>query len=151
MPGSREQWIQQIEVAIEAEHYTEARETLARAERQLGEPLTELDRRIDEIERLTRSAQAGDLVARARAEMAEANYEAAVDSLHRARALDPADPELAGFLERAEKALERQRESVVRSRAIAEIGREIEAQLQSKNPVLFLLLSKGKKILPVIP
>ena len=67
MPGSREQWIQQIEVAIEAEHYTEARETLARAERQLGEPLTELDRRIDEIERLTRSAQAGDLVARARA------------------------------------------------------------------------------------
>ncbi len=131
MAGSREEWIQQIEAAIEAEHYTEAREILANAERQTGEPFAELARRIDEIERLTRSAQAGDLVARARAEMAEANYEAAVDSLQRARALDPADPELAGFLQRAEKALERQRESVVRSRAIHEIGREIEAQLQN--------------------
>lgn len=133
MTKVRVQWIREIEAAIEAEHYTEAREILQRAERLSGEPFDELIRRIDEVESLTRAAQAGDLVARARTEMAEANYEAAIHSLRRAVALDPSDGEICHFLDRAERALGRQRAELERSHAVSDVCRVIEGLLESRD------------------
>ncbi len=129
--SSRAAWIAQIEAAIEAGGFAQARQLIASAETHLGpDPaLAELGRRVAEVESISAPVDVASAIRRAREEVSRANYPGALGVLQVALKQAPQDPELRDMVDQTTKAALRHEAAAERNRAVAASAEHVEGLL----------------------